>query len=497
MMNERGRILGSYSAAAGQMERKCVGTVRDRRHQPETAESAVADDQRATKHFAESKLHVPQRMFGEPRAITEEFGPYSSPLERLPLYDDVRRSGLNSGVAKGLHDGARGSLFFEIPFRRSFLLRSTVDSTAWGTGQRDGSHASEHACRSPEPVRHLPNRRSRRDFPAKLPRCMGRRVEARQTPTSGRRSERGTPGDLDHDAPYGGVRVWRSYRRNRDQSDALSKIGGAGATTDDQPLEQCGIFGQGLLESGRRGILQSRCQGRHGRKGTRSETTLRAAQLEVEAVRRCVVSRAAKGRLGRLAEQLLGLATRAHGRESTALEPIPVDKAVERPRTRRRRPACASGPSNDSRMRLENGLCLVRVQNPSAGPRHVDATSKLIHPFSNRADSFRCRRPGLEVPQVKNRSVRIEETGTPLLADPDFAHSRRVAADRIQVVVRHEQLDGPPRAGSPEPQSSAGPALPATSARAHPREGDWLHGRRRRRAPGRVGPATAASRPHH
>ena len=235
----------------------------------------------------------------------------------------------------------------------------------------------------------------------------------------------------------------RSDRRNGYQPDALGKIGGASALADDQPLEQGGILGQGFLEPSRRTVPQSGDEGRYGHKRTRSKSAFFSSKLKMEAARRCVVSRAPEGRLGGLGEQLAGLATSPYRLQPVALAPIPFNKAVERPGTRCCRLARSGASADDTRMRFETGRSLVRVQNPAAGPRHVDASSKLIDPFGNRTDTFRFLRTRFEVPQVENRLIRIEETRAPLLSDPDFAHSHRVAADRIQVVVRYEQLDGP------------------------------------------------------
>ena len=89
-------------------------------------------------------------------------------------------------------------------------------------------------------------------------------------------------------------------------------------------------------------------------------------------------------------------------------------------------------------MRRERGLRFALVQHPAGRPRHVDAAPELVQTRRDGADARRLRRTRLEAPHEQDWNFRIEEAGPPLLSDPNVADTRRVAAYRVQVVVRHE-----------------------------------------------------------
>ena len=145
MMNERGPVFKGDSMLTIQVKGEYVRAVRNRLHQPETAESAIPDHQRAGERFLEVKLHMPQGMLGESGSVSEPLGSHPPPLKRLPLHLDYRRPGQNAGMSERLHDGTRRSSFLLASFIRGLLPQYAVNAATGRPGQRKRRHASERA----------------------------------------------------------------------------------------------------------------------------------------------------------------------------------------------------------------------------------------------------------------------------------------------------------------------------------------------------------------
>ena len=373
-------------------------------------------------------------------------------MKRFALHANVRRSGSDTGVTQGLNDSSgrdallRLRAWADLPSAGS-MRRLEAPERATGVMLRNTRAGSANRCA-------IPGVLGRYEMPVQGLAGLG--VAGRQTrerPPQVIEPDGAVRRDLHHDAPDGRVGVLGPDRRNWYQPDPLSKIPCAGAPADDQQLEQSRVLGKSLLQTARRRVAQPGEQGRGQGEGLRSEAALRCAQLEMQAAGWRIVSGVGERRPGRLREQLARLAARTHGGQTLAIAPESLCETCEGAALRRRGHAGTARRSQHSRMRRKRSLRLAFIQHLAGRPRHVDAASELIQPCRDGTDSGRFRRAGLEAPYEQDRHHRIEETRPPLLPDPNLADARGVAADRIQVVVRHEPPDRSPasnrRGGNP------------------------------------------------
>ena len=121
---------------------------------------------------------MPQRMFRESRTRCKELGPGASPLERLALHSNVHRSGLDTGMTKGLNDAPGRAAFFPVAFISGLAARR-LQAAPGRSGEGDRRDAPEHPRRLGEPLRHsgVFGR-----YKTPVPGFAGLRVAGRQTP---------------------------------------------------------------------------------------------------------------------------------------------------------------------------------------------------------------------------------------------------------------------------------------------------------------------------
>ena len=67
-------ILKGDPVFRSQIDDEGVAASRNRLHQTQTTESAIANQQGTGNCFAKSKLHAPQRVFGESGTVCKKFG---------------------------------------------------------------------------------------------------------------------------------------------------------------------------------------------------------------------------------------------------------------------------------------------------------------------------------------------------------------------------------------------------------------------------------------
>ena len=225
---------------------------------------------------------MPQRMFRESRTGCKELGPDASPLERLALQPNVHRSGSDAGMTKGLNDAPGRAAFFPAAFVSGLAVRR-LHAAPRSSGEGHRRDAPEHPRRLGEPLRHS-SVFGRYKTPA--PGFAGLRVagrQARKRPLQVIDPDGAIRRDLHHDAPDGRIGMLGPDGRNGYQTESLGKVPWAGAPSDDQPLEQSGLLGKGILQASRRRIAQPGEQGGGRDKGLGSKAALRCAQIEVQA----------------------------------------------------------------------------------------------------------------------------------------------------------------------------------------------------------------------
>jgi hypothetical protein len=86
-------------------------------------------------------------------------------------------------------------------------------------------------------------------------------------------------------------------------------------------------------------------------------------------------------------------------------------------------------------------LGVFRSDNLAPGPGHVYAAAKLKKPFGDLRDALRMTFGGfalIKAPGVEKRTCRIEQVGPNHFRGPNRADPSQVAADRVEVIVRHE-----------------------------------------------------------
>lgn len=78
-----------------------------------------------------------------------------------------------------------------------------------------------------------------------------------------------------------------------------------------------------------------------------------------------------------------------------------------------------------------------RVDAVTPGPGHIDATAKLIEALRDLTKSFGMLLALIKLPRIEQRHARIEQQRFDEFGRPDFGNATRIAADGIEVVVRH------------------------------------------------------------
>ena len=138
---------------AVEVEGNNIWTTRYWLHQAKPAESAITDHERTGNRFVESKLDMPEGVFGEPSADGEQIGSGASTVERFPLHTDVGRSDRHADVTKSLYNCVACQSFFFTPFFGGFPV-SNCKSAALSTWQGSWRQSAKSTRWTNETFRH-------------------------------------------------------------------------------------------------------------------------------------------------------------------------------------------------------------------------------------------------------------------------------------------------------------------------------------------------------
>ena len=294
--------------------------------------------------------------------------------------------------------------------------------------------------------------------------------EAGKRPPHVIRAYRAIRRDFDQDAPDSVVGVLMPDRGQRRDAHACDFVGVVRiATADDCAMNYVGLPGQLLLEPLRGAVAHAF---RQFDDAIKPPGRLLADEVKKQAHWRAVINDLSKAWLGRLGENPIGLLlTRLRIRRRLKADAhflVAQDKAIERALNRncKRRPAdSVAWPMNDAPGRCQSHVSILRWDNFTPRPGHVDSASELVEPVGAAANPLRIRlsfRRIVKRPSVKQRRFDVEQDRADGLGRADFADPLRVAADGVEVVIRHivpEALANPHGRGERSPAVRAPPAI--------------------------------------